>query len=115
MDNLIEMFATANANMLNAYQQMQKENRELKEALTAANAKLAIYEQQVATMQKMNSIPNGPIRSAPKQNTPEVDSDGYPRIPPLPFETKCDDQEKLNYEAMSPGYGPSSGRPLGSK
>lgn len=115
MDNLIEMFATANANMLNAYQQMQKENRALKDELNAAKAKLVIYEQQLATMQQINTIPNGPIMHSSKQNTPEVDSEGYPRIPPLPFETKCDDQEKLNYEAMSPGYGPSSGRPLGSK
>lgn len=114
MDNLIEMLASANANMSNAYLQLQKENRELKEELNAVKAKLAIYEQQLATMQKMNSIPNGPIRPSPKQNIPEVDSDGYPRIPPLPFETKCDDQEKLNYEAMSPGYGPTSVRPLGS-
>ena len=114
MDNLIEILANANANMQNAYLQIQKENQGLKEELQAAKAKLAIYEQQLATMQQMNAIPNGPIRHSAKNNTPEVDSDGYPRIPTLPFETKCDDQEKLNYEAISPGYGPSSGRPLGS-
>lgn len=141
MEKTIEILATTNANLSNAYIQLQKQYGALFEELQSTKAKLAEYETRRINAPIRSGNGGGPKRATPAtpainptvQNRPPVsvgfsddmfdmvvtpppsDQEEYHRIPTTPFETQCVDQKRLNYEAMNPGFSSVSSLPFGSK